>query len=216
MHENRYPPAALFAKLSALAAVALGVAACSPSEGTGGGAASQSAAPPVSADGWQTLFDGTHLDFWNQVGDANWALADGAVRADSGTGFLVSKADYANFDLSLEFWVDVEANSGVFLRCSTSDAIGADTCYEVNIFDTRADQTYRTGAIVDYAAPSQFIYTGGRWNSYEITADGTNLRVTLNDIEVVDTEDSTYANGPIALQYGAGTVMFRNVRIRTR
>ena len=33
---------------------------------------------------------------------------------------------------------------------------------------------------------------------------------------MVDTRDSRLSGGPIALQYGAGTVMFRNVRIRER
>ena len=32
---------------------------------------------------------------------------------------------------------------------------------------------------------------------------------------MVDVSDSKHARGPIALQYGAGTVKFRNVRIRT-
>jgi hypothetical protein len=199
-----------------LVAAALGLCGCSPSEPTADAGSSGGDAPAASADGWQVLFDGSNLDAWNAVGDANWEIADGAVRADSGEGFLVSDASYGDFDLSVEFWVDVEANSGVFIRCSSAEQIGADTCYEVNIFDTRPDQTYRTGSIVDYASPSQFIYTGGQWNTFEISADGQTLGVTLNGVDLVDTEDPTYSSGPIALQYGAGTVMFRNVRIRTR
>jgi len=31
---------------------------------------------------------------------------------------------------------------------------------------------------------------------------------------MVDVQDTTHARGPIALQYGAGTVKFRNVQIR--
>ena len=31
---------------------------------------------------------------------------------------------------------------------------------------------------------------------------------------MVDVEDSQFASGPIALQYGAGVVKFRNVRVR--
>ena len=89
-------------------------------------------------------------------------------------------------------------------------------CYEANIFDTRPDQTYRTGAIVNVAEPAEFVYTGGQWNRLKITAAGTRLQVTLNDRAMVDTKDSRLARGPIALQYAAGTVMFRNVRIRER
>jgi hypothetical protein len=39
--------------------------------------------------------------------------------------------------------------------------------------------------------------------------------VKLNGQTTVDTTDDKLAAGPFALQYGAGNVMFRNVRIRT-
>ena len=58
------------------------------------------------------------------------------------------------------------------------------------------------------------INTGWRWNTYEIVAKGPRLTVTLNGTRTVEIEDSQYSDGPIALQYGAGVVKFRNVRIR--
>ena len=165
--------------------------------------------------GWSTLFDGSTLDGWRVLGDANWELADGAVSANSGSGFLVSGVSYGDFELTLEFWVDEPANSGVFIRCSDPENVGAGNSYEVNIFDTRADQTYRTGGIVNLAAPASVINTGGQWNSYEITAQGSRLVVILNGTQMVDTTDDQFASGPFALQYGAGTVRFRNVQIRS-
>ena len=170
----------------------------------------------VSAQGggWTALFDGSSLDGWNVLGDANWELADGAVQADSGSGFLVTKESYADFELSLEFWVDELANSGIFIRCADAQSVRDTSAYEVNIYDSRPDQTYRTGGIVHFAAPTSVIMTGGRWNTYEIVAQGPRLRVTLNDTETVDVSDSQYAEGPIGLQYGAGVVKFRNVRVR--
>ena len=164
--------------------------------------------------GWTTLFDGSSLDGWNVLGDANWELADGAVSADSGSGFLVTEASYGDFELTLEFWVDEPANSGVFIRCSDPQNVGAANSYEVNIFDTRPDPTYRTGGIVNVAVPASVINTGGQWNSYEIRAEGSRLVVTLNGTQTVDATDDQFARGPIALQYGAGTVRFRNVQIR--
>ena len=165
--------------------------------------------------GWTTLFDGSTLDGWRVLGDANWELADGAVSANSGSGFLVSGVSYGDFELTLEFWVDEPANSGVFIRCSDPENVGAANSYEVNIFDTRADQTYRTGGIVNLAAPASVINTGGQWNSFEITAQGSRLVVILNGTQMVDTTDDQFASGPFALQYGAGTVRFRNVQIRS-
>jgi hypothetical protein len=193
------------AKLIVAVLAVVASAGCSPGAEPGGSA---------SGGQWQTLFDGTSLAGWTQVNDANWHVTEGAVAADSGTGFLLTLASYADFDLDLEFWVTPDANSGVFIRCANPSEIGAATCYEVNIFDQRPDPTYRTGAIVDVAAPKVMLETGDRWNRYEISAHGRHLVVKLNDQTTVDTNDDKLAAGPFALQYGAGRVMFRNVRIR--
>jgi hypothetical protein len=164
---------------------------------------------------WQTLFDGSDFSHWNLIGDANWRLVNDYAEADSGNGYLVSKEDYDNFELTLEFWVTLEANSGVFLRCQDPQQIAADNCYEVNVYDTRPDQTYRSGSIVDVAPPSTVINTGGRWNAFRIVAQGSHLQVELNGEPTVDVQDDQLSTGPIALQYGAGTVIFRNVRLRS-
>lgn len=173
-------------------------------------------APTMTEDGWLILFDGNSLDFWDVLGDANWRIEDGAAVADESTAasFLVSKQSYDDFELELEFWVNTEANSGVFLRCQDPTAVADTSCYEVNIFDTRPDQTYRTGGIVHHAEPAEFVYTGGQWNRYEIRAEGPRIQVTLNGRDLVDTDIEGFSSGPIALQYGTGVVKFRNVRLR--
>jgi hypothetical protein len=165
--------------------------------------------------GWTSLFDGKTLQGWNMIGDANWEVADGVMQASKGTGFLVTPAAYGDFQITLEFWVTDDANSGVFIRCSDPKTINAMNAYEVNIYDKRPDPAYRTGAIVDVAKPSTMINTGGKWNTYDITAKGPRMTVVLNGTKTVDVEDTKHARGPIGLQYGAGTVKFRNVRIRT-
>jgi hypothetical protein len=176
----------------------------------------QSSPTPASkgAGGWTVLLDGTSLKGWNVVGDANWTVVEGAVQADTGSGFLVTPASYRDFQITLQFWVSDDANSGVFLRCSDPKTINQMNAYEVNIFDKRPDQSYRTGGIVDVAKPASVIQTGGKWNDYDITAKGSQLTVVLNGSKVVDVKDTKHVDGPIALQYGAGTVKFRNVRIR--
>ena len=169
----------------------------------------------VAATGeWQTLFDGSGLDAFLVTGDANWTIEGDSVGADSGNGMLVTNERYADFELQVEFFTNVEANSGIFLRCDDPQDVADTTCYEANIYDTRPDQTYRTGGIVNIAEPTAIMHAGGRWNRYDLTLDGTSLRVVLNGEELVNTEDSTFAEGHIGLQYGAGVVRFRNVRIR--
>lgn len=165
--------------------------------------------------GWTTLFDGKSLDGWNKTGDANWSVVDGAIQADKGTGFLVSKAAYGDFQIRAEFWVDEKANSGIFIRGQDPAKITAKNAYEVNIFDTRPDPAYGTGAIVDVAKVSPMPKAGGKWNVYEITAKGDTFTVTLNGIKTVDgVKDSQHAKGAIALQYGGGVVKFRKVEIK--
>jgi hypothetical protein len=164
--------------------------------------------------GWTSLFDGSSLKGWNAVGNANWSVAEGAIQANMGTGFLVTPVPYRDFQITLEFWVTDDANSGVFIRCEDPKTISATNAYEVNIYDKRPDQSYRTGGIVDVAKPASVVMTGGKWNSFDITARGTKFTVILNGMKMVDVDDAKHANGPIALQYGAGTVKFRNVRVR--
>jgi len=171
-----------------------------------------------SDSGWTVLFDGSNLDNWNAIGKANWRIADGSVVADSGEknqGFLVSKNSYGDFQVRAEFWVDDEANSGVFLRCGDPGTVTSKNAYEVNIFDKRPDPSYGTGAIVSVAKASTVLKAGGKWNTYEITAKGSQLTVVLNGVKTADVQDSQHASGPIALQYGAGIVKFRKVEIKS-
>jgi hypothetical protein len=166
------------------------------------------------APGWVTLLDGSTLKGWNTIGNANWKVADGAIEASSGTGMLVSPVSYSNFELTVEVWVDEPANSGVFVRCSDPTTINQNNAYEVNIYDNRPDQTYATGAIVDVASATTPMKAGGKWNRFEIRAEGNHLTVVMNGTKTVDVRNDKYARGPIALQYGAGVVKFRSVRIR--
>ena len=166
------------------------------------------ASPGGSGSGWVTLIDGDKgLDNWHRLGDANWRTEPGAIVADQGKGgFLVSKASYKDFVLVAEFWAATDTNSGLFIRAADANKIGADSSYEVNIWDIRPDPKYGTGGIVDFAAvPVPPVYkAGGRWNTYEIEARGNVVTVKFNGVQTVRLENSKYAAGPFALQYGAG------------
>jgi hypothetical protein len=166
--------------------------------------------------GWTALFDGTHANDWTPIGNANWRMDNGILTADVGTGFLVSKKSYTDFEIRAEFWADSDANSGIFIRCTDATKVTADNSYEVNIYDKRPDTSYGTGAIVNVAKiPNNPNKAGGKWNTYEIVAKGPVLTVTLNGVRTVDgVRDSKHAGGPIALQYAGGTVKFRKVEIK--
>ena len=171
-------------------------------------------------DGWVTLLDSSKMGDWTEVGKANWAMKDGALVADKlddakVLSYLVSKDSYKDFQIKAEFWTDEEANSGIFIRCDARDKIDSKVCYEVNIFDKRPDPSYGTGAIVDVAKVDPMPKAAGKWNTYEITAQGSHLVVVLNGQKTADVQDSKHnAAGPFALQYGSGVVKFRKVQIK--
>ena len=183
------------------------------------GLAAFAASHPSSAqpNGWVALFDGKNTDHFSPIGDANWRIEDGVLVADKATknSYLVSKQEYGDFQIRAEFWVSDDANSGIFIRCTNPNEVGSKNAYEVNIFDTRPDPSYGTGAIVDVAKVTTPIKAGGKWNTYEITAKGPTFDVTLNGVKtVVDGRDTKFPKGHIALQYGQGVVKFRKVEIK--
>jgi hypothetical protein len=170
-----------------------------------------------AAEGWKLLFDGRTQSGWVPSGDADWRLEDGALTATKGTGFLVSAADYGDFELRLDYWAATTVNSGIFMRCA-DPMINLRTCYEVQIGGTSsgliAGNITNTAPAPDAPAPTE------QWNSLEISAVGDHLMVKLNGKTLVDARDKTHTRGKIALQEGGrgeiGLVRFRNIRIRTR
>ncbi len=171
-----------------------------------------------TGEGWVTLLDSKNMGDWNRVGETNWRLEDGAVVADQrtseGAAHLVSKTSYKDFEIYAEFWASHDANSGIFIRCSDPEKIGAKTCYEVNIFDQRKDPTYGTGAVVNFVEVDPMPKVGGKWNTYEITAKGRHLVVVLNGQKTVDFRNGLFTEGPFSLQHGAGVIKFRKVAVK--
>ena len=178
---------------------------------------------PSGGGGWTTLIDGgAGLATFTPVGDANWRAQDGAIVADAGKGgFLVTKKVYKDFEIRAEFWADHTTNSGIFIRAANPEKIEATSSYEVNIFDQRPDPTYGTAAIVNFAKVVPMPKAGGKWNTFEITAKGTQLVVVFNGVKTVDIQDSKFAQGPFALQYAlgannipGGAIKWRKLQIR--
>jgi 3-keto-disaccharide hydrolase len=174
--------------------------------------------------GWTTLIDGDKgLENFNRVGDANWRAEGGAIVADKGKGgHLVTKKSYTNFQIRAEFYAEPKTNSGIFIRISDPNKIGATNAYEVNIYDARPGQEFASGAIVNFGrvpVPNNY-KTAGKWNTYEITAKDTHLRIVLNGVETVTIYDSKFASGPFSLQFGnhgkepGGAIKWRKVEVK--
>ena len=179
-----------------------------------------------SIAGWVTLFDGKNsISVVNgrdgECGDKVARQVNGRRRQGS------TKNTYTDYQIRAEFWIDGEANSGIFIRCTDPEKIGSASAYEVNIWDSRPDPTYGTGAIVNVGKVNPMPHAAGKWNVYEITAKGSTFTVTLNGQKTVDgAQDAKFATGKIALQHGlglkdakgvesdTGVVKFRKVEIK--
>jgi hypothetical protein len=172
-----------------------------------------------SGDGWTTLFDGKNLDQWDGDGTAAFKIEDGSVTAvdkkdpKAVASYLITKKPYKDFVIRAEFWVSEDANSGIFIRCNPK-AIGAKTCYELNIFDKRPDPSYGTGSIVYIAEVNPMPKAGGKWSTMEATAKGRQLSMLFDGKETVNVRNGLFEEGHIALQFGVGTVKFRKVEIK--
>jgi hypothetical protein len=174
-------------------------------------------------EGWTTLFDGRDTGTFTRAGDANWRVADGLVSADSGNGFLVTRETYKDFQIRVEFYAEADTNSGVYIRCQDPNTLTSKNCYEVNIWDTRPEPKYGTGAIVDVAPVNPMPKAGGKWNNYDITVKGDHFVVFLNGAKTADVHytDPNRAEGYIGLQKAPGNdkegkhvIRFRKVEIR--
>jgi hypothetical protein len=187
-------------------------------------AACSSMASWVPGSGWTTLIDGDKgLENFQRVGDANWRAEGGAIVADKAAtaGYLLTKNSYKDFQIRAEFWADQGTNSGIFMRIQDPKKIAAATSYEVNIYDQRPGPEYGTAAIVDFAKVQPHAYkAGGKWNTLEITAKGSQLTVLFNGAKTVDVQDGKFAQGPFALQFGnhgkapGAPIKWRKVQVR--
>ena len=173
--------------------------------------------------GWVTLIDdGKGLENFNPIGDANWRVEGGALVADKGKGgYLVSKNSYKDFEIYAEFWADRTTNSGIHFRSTDPKKIAADNSYEANIFDMRpGGPSHGTGGIPNFASVSSVVTAGGKWNTYEIHAKGSQITMRFNGVVTVNFQDRSFASGPIALQFGnrgkepGGAIKWRKVLVR--
>jgi len=181
----------------------------------------------VPGGGWTTLIDGEKgLDNFNKLGGATWRAEGGAIVADKSpdNSYLVTRESYKDFVIRAEFWADKNTNSGIFIRAQDPKKIGANTAYEVNIYDARPGQEYATGGIVDFAkipVPNPPAYKAvGKWNTFEITAKGSTITVMLNGQKTSEMTNAKLLQGPFALQFGnhgkapGDVIKFRKVQIK--
>ena len=54
----------------------------------------------------------------------------------------------------------------------------------------------------------------GKWNTFEVTAKGRQITVTLNGQKTVDLHNGMFEEGPFTLQYGSGVLKVRKLAVK--
>lgn len=178
--------------------------------GFSGSAAAQalnSLTPQEKAEGWHLLFNGKNLEGWHSYRQSapgkDWTIQDGAIHLERGrTGDekdfadLLTDAQYANFDLKLEWKMTPCADSGVMFYVQESPKYQEtyETGLEMQIADlacTKPDSRVlyeRSGDLFDLISSNvEWVNQAPAWNQFEIISDKGHLQFFQNGHKVIDT-----------------------------
>ena len=200
---------------------------------------------------WIILFDGTSADAWRGFKQeslpAGWSVQDGTLITSGEGGDLggdiISKAQFEDFHLHLEWKVSEGGNSGIFFNVIEGDnpavyASGPEYQLIDDIgFEYPLEEWQKTGA--NYAMHNadttmKFGFPAGEWNSSEIEVKNGHVTHWLNGKKVVEyhlwDEDwnlrrqaskwkdypayGLAIKGHIGLQDHGSPISFRNIKIK--
>ena len=194
---------------------------------------------------WRPLFDGKSLDQWRgyktERVPEGWRVANGEIVKDGRVEDIVSKDEFGDFELEMDWKIGEAGNSGIFYRGTEE----YDHIYwsgpeyqlldDVKADDNKTRLTCAGAAYALYPSPPGHLKPVGDWNTARIVARGAHVEHWLNGFKVVEYElwspdweakvASTKFNawpkfgraktGHIGLQGDhAGSLGFRNIRIR--
>jgi hypothetical protein len=202
--------------------------------------------------GWKLLFDGRTTNGWRGYRmkelPSGWKAIDGAlVRFSGGAGGkgagggddIVTDESFENFELSLEWKVRPNGNSGVLYHVSEEPITSWHFAPEMQVLDntTQGNRDHRqlAGSCYDLYAPAKDTTRPvGEWNVARLVVNGPHVEHWLNGEKVVEYElwsDDWKArvakskfkdkpkygltkSGPICLQDHTDRIEFRNIKIK--
>ena len=174
-----------------------------------------------------SLFNGKDLTGWKPHETDKkfgWSVKDGLMVNETPKTDFSATGDYANlrteaefkdFWLHIEFLIEAQRNSGVYLR----------GMYEAQVVDrdSRMQGLQGAGAIFGRIAPSvNAANPAGEWNAYDLTLVNRHVTVVLNGVKVIDNQPvigptggaintDPMSPGPIYLQGDHTAVKYRNI-----
>lgn len=198
-------------------------------------------------DGWRLLFDGKTFNGWQKLANAGWLIKDGNLIAeafnDGGQKDIITRDQFENFELSVEFKISKATNSGIKYLV-TNNYHGHEGTYlglEYQILDEVNFKYPERGVYRSLASLYDLIPSGKKgiiplneWNSGKIIVQGNHIEHWLNGEKLVAydrstpnfkslVEDSKYkdmenfgmtARGHILLQNEGTPVVFRSIKIK--
>ncbi|MDZ7784327.1 MAG: DUF1080 domain-containing protein [Halioglobus sp.] len=194
--------------------------------------------------GWRLLFDGQRLDQWrsyrrDHVNDG-WGVENGCLTRLGRGGDLISREQFGDFELKLDWRISDSGNSGIFIRGDETGRSIHHTGYEMQVLDNAGHRdakvpSHRAGALYDMIAPDHdTTRPAGDWNAVHIVARGPRVEFRLNGRRTAAFEQGserwkdlykkskftdrprygTLLEGHIGFQDHWDKVWFRNIRIR--
>jgi hypothetical protein len=178
----------------------------------------------------RALFPPQSMGDWKTTGTAEWSYQNGILSGGQQgdpkrSGLLISKDQFQDFELSLDFKIDEHGkyNSGIYLRYHPEQKSHR---LQVNIGRGVAEEPvglYLDDWLDQGDAKDQY-RKAHEWNSMRIRAVGAQIQVWLNGHKIVDYQDSKklaghLKAGHLAFQtYGAqnhaGWVKFRKIVLK--
>jgi len=194
--------------------------------------------------GWRLLFDGKSTAGWRAYRadsmPSGWQVVDGALTRVGSATDIITKEQFANFELTLDWKVAEGGNSGIFYRVSEDDDAPYWSGPEMQVLDDarhRDGQSRLTAAGSDYGiypAPAGVVNPAGTWNQVRLVVRGNHVEHWLNGLKLLEYElgsddwtervaASKFAPHPhygrnktgyIGLQDHGDWVAYRNIKIR--
>lgn len=192
----------------------------------------------VSAQNWQSLFNGKDLNGWQRLnGKAEYKVVDGTIvgvsKMNTPNSFLATKKSFGDFILEFDFKIDDGLNSGVQFR---SDSRKDYQNKRVHGYQFEIDPSKRawSGGIYDEARRgwlyslvadkmAQKAFKNNQWNKARIEAIDNSIATWVNGVPCANIWDDMTKTGFIALQVHAigdasqegKCVAWKNIRICT-
>lgn len=175
---------------------------------------------------FKNLFNGKDLDGWTIHGTEKWYVENGELICESGPekkyGYLSTNKSYKNFILTLNFKLEANGNSGVFIRSGIEGTKISGWQVEVappNNHTGGIYESYGRGWLIQPKPDDEKLLKGAAWNSMKIMVKNDEVTTWLNGKQMVWLKDEKIGKGQgfIALQIHDGggiKVRWKKIKIK--